>query len=108
MREPEELLPSGSAVDLEMYQCVIRQDDEELEYIVVTCDHLRLMLVVPKDAVYNTLIAHNIQPHSEEAYHELAEAFQRQCNTEDSKLWPLQWSKLLDRKLFALVQLQTI
>lgn len=105
--QPAPLLPAGSVVELEVYTCMVPYEGEEIPSVVVTCDTLKLMQVIPVESLAGILAQHGITPGSADMVRELALSFQMQCGKgEDHKLWPLNWSHLLDRKLFHIVRLE--
>lgn len=109
MKPDDELLPIGSRVGLEVYTCTVRMQDGESPMVAVTCDVLGLAMVVDMAGLNAVLAKHNVEPWSECAYHEMANAFKLQCNKADeSKLWDLDWTKFLDRRLVATIQLEII
>lgn len=109
MKPDEGLLPVGSRVGLEVYTCTVRMQDGESPMVAVTCDVLGLAMVVDMAGLNAVLAEHDVEPWSERAYHELAEAFKMQCNNTDAfKLWDLDWGKFLDRRLVATIQLEII
>jgi hypothetical protein len=100
------LLPEGSTTDLEVYTCTLRLNEGETPTVVVTCDTLKQMMVIHARVLDDIFAQHGIKYGSQRAFQEMARAFQLQCEgAEHDNLWPLEWNKLLDRRLVAIITL---
>lgn len=101
------LLPAGSVVSLEIYYANVRTHSlDEIESYVIVCEHIQRMQIVRKDHLDQLLAQHNEVLLSEFGVTACAMSFKQTCALESSKLWVLEWKRLLDRKLLATVQLE--